>query len=209
MGGYFNMFRQKTPGGYDFGECVSALQKSIRAGSPRDAMYWAVEIEATGSQARKYLWNRLRVIASEDIGPTLEGNQVALLIPVLSENFHDAVTRSNDSYRLFLAHAMIAMCSVPKTRICDDMVWAVYHEDGTRPIPDNAIDMHTPRGRKMGRGDEFWYAHCVQVTPTTDRFQPLADELDADARRYSAEDRPWRYAKDAKKVDDDPGERLL
>ena len=65
-----SMFGQTTPGGYRFGECVSALQKRIRAGDAREAAYWAVEIEACGAKPRKYLWNRLKVIVSEDIGPT-------------------------------------------------------------------------------------------------------------------------------------------
>ena len=41
-----SMFSQQTPGGYPFGECVSALQKRIRAADSREAAYWAVEIEA-------------------------------------------------------------------------------------------------------------------------------------------------------------------
>ena len=44
------MFRQQTPGGYPFGEVVSSLQKRIRAGDPREAAYWAVEIEACGGK---------------------------------------------------------------------------------------------------------------------------------------------------------------
>ena len=64
------MFKQKTPGGYQFGEVVSSLQKRIRAGDAREAAYCAVEIEACGARERKYLWNRLKVIVSEDIGPT-------------------------------------------------------------------------------------------------------------------------------------------
>ena len=84
------MFSQQTPGGYAFGECVSALQKRIRAGDAREAAYWAVEIEACGAKERRYLWNRFRVIVSEDIGPTSEGNALVPLISALAENYHDA-----------------------------------------------------------------------------------------------------------------------
>ena len=115
------MFGQMTPGGYRFGEAVSALQKRIRAGDAREAAYWAVEIESCGAKERKYLWNRLKVIVSEDIGPTTEGNNLVVLVAALADNYHDAWTRRNDSYRLFLMHAIIAMCQASKTRICDDL----------------------------------------------------------------------------------------
>ena len=209
--GRFNMFRQRTPGDYDFGECVSALQKTIRAGDPRQALYWAAEIEALGAPEAKYLWNRLKVIASEDIGPTPEGNAVAVLLPTLAENYASAKSRGNDSWRLFLSHAILAMCAAPKTRICDNLVWAVYHQRERYEIPDNALDMHTPRGRKMGRGAKHWVENCMEVHPHTDTFQPLDDEL-RDEVIGIPYDVPWRYAElkhSNGDRDHDDGQRLF
>jgi len=205
------MFRQRTPGDYDFGECVSALQKTIRAGDPRQALYWAAEIEATGATEAKYLWNRLKVIASEDIGPTPEGNAVAILLGTLWENYSSAKARGNDSWRLFLAHAILAMCSAPKTRICDNLVWAVYHQQERYEIPDNALDMHTPRGRQMGRGAQHFVEHCTAVTPHSDHFQPLDGELEAEVLGIP-DGTPWRYVNLKHSNGDrdyDDGQRLL
>ena len=188
------MFSQQTPGGYAFGECVSALQKRIRAGDAREAAYWAVEIEACGAKERRYLWNRFRVIVSEDIGPTSEGNALVPLISALAENYHDAWARRNDSYRLFLMHAIIAMCQVSKTRICDDLAVCVYQQSDRYDIPDNALDKHTGRGRRMGRGVRHWLDEGIPVTPVNTELEPLASELKAEAQEYLLEGRSWRYA---------------
>ena len=188
------MFSQQTPGGYLFGECVSALQKRIRAADSREAAYWAVEIEACGARERKYLWNRLKVIVSEDIGPSSEGNSLVPLISALADNYNDAWERRNDSYRLFLMHAIIAMCQASKTRICDDLAVCVYQQSERYEIPDNALDKHTGRGRRMGRGVRHWLEEGIAVTPVNTELEPLASELKAEAQRYLVESRPWRYA---------------
>ena len=57
----------KTHGGYLAGEVTSALQKSIRRGDERGAVFWASELDLSGYG--KYVWKRLKIIASEDIGP--------------------------------------------------------------------------------------------------------------------------------------------
>ena len=197
-----SMFGQTTPGGYRFGECVSALQKRIRAGDAREAAYWAVEIEACGAKPRKYLWNRLKVIVSEDIGPTVESNNLVPLIAALAENYHDAWTRRNDSYRLFLMHAVTAMCAASKTRICDDLAVCVYQQPERYEIPDNALDKHTARGRRMGRGVQHWLDEGIPVTPVNNELEPLASELKAEAQGYLREGREWRYAAAKEKGDD-------
>lgn len=54
-----------TPKGYDLHEVISALQKELRRGKEYEAVYWASELESFNP---KLLWNRVRVIASEDVG---------------------------------------------------------------------------------------------------------------------------------------------
>jgi replication-associated recombination protein RarA len=56
----------QTAGGYPFYEVASALQKEIRRGREEEAMYWALEL---AGQYDDFLWRRLAIIASEDIGP--------------------------------------------------------------------------------------------------------------------------------------------
>ncbi len=56
----------KTASGYLNSECTSAMQKCIRRGLEEDALFWATELDLAGYGA--YVWKRLQIIASEDIG---------------------------------------------------------------------------------------------------------------------------------------------
>jgi replication-associated recombination protein RarA len=136
---------------YDFHELLSALQKEIRRGKEYDAVFWAVELESFNAKA---LWNRLRVIASEDVG--LANPVAPLVIDVLEKQYYDAKEKENDSWRLFLVHAVLFLARSPKSRMVVDLLITVYGNIKFRnqklEIPDYALDMHTLRGRKMGRG---------------------------------------------------------
>jgi replication-associated recombination protein RarA len=147
-----------TPKGYDLHEVLSALQKEIRRGKEYQAVYWAVELEAFNPTA---LWNRLRVVASEDIG--LANSTAALLIDTLERNYFDSVRRENDSSRLFLVHAVLFLARSPKSRIVDNLLNVVYNDEKRLEIPDYALDMHTYRGRKMGRGLEHFFAEGAKL----------------------------------------------
>src|SRR5437879_4419775 len=68
-----------TPGGYRCDEVASALQKCIRRGLADDALFWATELDLAGFG--EYVWKRLRIIASEDVG--LSDNSIAPAISAL------------------------------------------------------------------------------------------------------------------------------
>src|SRR4030042_3972037 len=106
-----------TPKGYDMHEVLSALQKEIRRCKEYEAVYWAVELESFNAAT---LWNRLRVIASEDIG--LANPNATLIIDVLARQYDDAVSRKSDSSRLFLVHAVLYLARSPKSRIVDNLL---------------------------------------------------------------------------------------
>jgi replication-associated recombination protein RarA len=89
--------QKQTQREYDFYELLSALQKDIRRGNEYLAMFWAVELESLNAEA---LWNRLIVIACEDIGPA--NPLMPLLIETLKKQYFDAREKEDDSYRLFL-----------------------------------------------------------------------------------------------------------
>jgi replication-associated recombination protein RarA len=58
-----------TRKGYYLDEVTSALQKEIRRCKEYEAVYWALELESFNYKA---LWNRLKVIASEDVGLAIQ-----------------------------------------------------------------------------------------------------------------------------------------
>src|SRR5262245_46312010 len=105
-----------TANHYDFYEVMSALQKAIRRGDEEGAMFWALELSKRYDDA---LWRRLVIIASEDVGPA--DSLMALLIDTLQWQYRDvkkASTRPQE--RIILAHAVIALCRAPKSRVADD-----------------------------------------------------------------------------------------
>jgi hypothetical protein len=145
MPGRFNP--PPTKRGYDVFECISAIQKCCRRSDVDQALYWATELFEAGFAA--WLFKRLKTIVSEDIGPAAPG--LAADVRALYENWKDE--KANNGGYLYMAHAVVIVAMAPKCRVVD---W-VAHWHGSdfvprREIPDEALDQHTQRGRKMKRG---------------------------------------------------------
>ena len=102
--------------GYNLDEVISVIQKEIRRGNEYQAVYWALELESFNS---KVLWNRLKIIATEDVG--LANPTIPLLIFVLEKNYFDTYKRKNNLDKLFLIHAILLLSRTPKSRIVDDL----------------------------------------------------------------------------------------
>lgn len=150
-----------TPNGHRCDETVSALQKCIRRGLEREALYFATELDLAGFP--DYLWRRLRIIASEDVG--LAAPEVAVQVRALSENFadqrkHNAKSKSGtrSGERLFIVQAVLLLVRAPKSRMVDHVVMVLYEgEREPLEIPDFALDRHTKRGRQLGRGLDHFF----------------------------------------------------
>ena len=86
------------------------------------------------------LWNRLRVIASEDIG--VADPQATLIVHVLEKQYFEALEKKNSSKKLFLVHAVLYLARTYKSRIVDDLLLNVEGniEAGEKlEIPDYAL----------------------------------------------------------------------
>jgi len=139
-----------TKDGHDMFESLSALQKCVRRGLEEQALYWASELDRSGYS--QHLWNRLRIIASEDVG--LADSNVAVQIRTLYQNWQDAPEN-----KLWVMHATLILVRAPKSRIVDHCCCLFY--SAVRPtfkMPDFALDKHTYRGKKMGRGIDHFFA---------------------------------------------------
>jgi hypothetical protein len=149
---------QKTIGGYNGYQVVSALQKCIRRGLEQDALFWATELWASSSQTgREYIWHRLRVIASEDIG--LADNDACVQVSALYANF---TRRPNE--KIFLWHAVLLLARAPKSRIVDHA--GITISRGPRPkreMPSFAIDNHA--GGEMNWSESFKLVNCTLPDP--------------------------------------------
>lgn len=158
-----------TPHGYHLDQAISAVQKSIRRGKEREALFWALEVEG---RYHRYIWYRLNVIASEDIG--IADSSQAVLVHALERRYRQYREKKGNQEKILLAHAVLSLSRAPKSRVVDDYLNAVHvewqREAGPqhRPVPDAALDKHTREGRNRGRGTE----HFV------DEGSQLADEVE-------------------------------
>ena len=72
---------------YQFDEAASALQKSIRRNMEYEACWWSFVIHESGYF--KYVWKRLMIIASEDVGNATP--EAALIVHALQQNYQNAI----------------------------------------------------------------------------------------------------------------------
>jgi replication-associated recombination protein RarA len=167
-----------TPGGYRCDEVASALQKCIRRGLADDALFWATELDLAGFG--EYVWKRLRIIASEDVG--LADNSAAPTISALCANWREQKKKSDTKHapeRLFLVHAVLILSRSRKSRTVDHALIAMYEAKRShRDIPDFALDRHTAKGRALRRGWRHFWAHGARLANKT----PVDDPYEATAR---------------------------
>jgi len=146
-----------TKHGYDHYELLSALQKCIRRGMDYEAVHFAIELEEFNPTM---LWNRLKIIASEDIGPA--NPAMPLLVDLMQKQYLTEKSKLAEStYKLFLVNTVVCLCRSQKSRITDDLLNIVYTERSHNkflPIPEFALDMHTARGKAMGKGIEDFFS---------------------------------------------------
>jgi len=155
----------KTVSGYLNSECTSAMQKCIRRGLEEEALFWATELDLAAYGA--YVWKRLQIIASEDIG--LADPNVCVQVRALYENWVEQRKnaqreRRNVTGRIFLVHAILICVRAKKSRMVDTALIAMY--EGERPereVPDFALDMHTAKGRALHRGVDHFFTEGAAI----------------------------------------------
>ena len=163
-----------TVNGYNYFEVVSTFQKAIRRGDEDLALFFGIEIEQ--SNRHEALWRRMKVIISEDIG--LANDRAAIMIDTLHRSYKEARVQKKPSHpeRLMLVHAILYLCRSPKSRLVD---WALnvcypFHGSELKEIPDYAFDMHTAKGKRLGRDLAHFAAHGAKLM--LHKTQPLEDD---------------------------------
>jgi replication-associated recombination protein RarA len=175
----------RTRGGFALDEVASALQKAVRRGEERQAIFWATELDLSGYG--NYAWKRLRIICSEDVG--LAWAEGPAVIRALSDTWQDTRKAEKDrppersSAMLFLVHAVCLLARAPKSRLVDNAGTVFYSGDREAirlEIPDHALDHHTARGRRLGRTEQHVYdesygiENCTVEDPYAAEAQALA-----------------------------------
>ncbi len=171
-----------TGGGYDLHELLSALQKCIRRGMEYEAVHFALELEAFGKSGPTILWNRLKIIACEDIGPA--NPMMPVFIDIMQKNYLAEKSKlGENNCKLYLVNAVVCLCFSQKSRISDDLLNVVYtereKEGKTLPIPEYALDKHTARGKALGKGIEDFFSegNKLENEAFSNRYTERAKEL--------------------------------
>lgn len=126
------VFNMMTSDYIKFDIAKSAMQKAIRRGYGDEAVYWAVTMHNTAKQGRSNVWNRLLVIATEDVG-------IANIDAVSQVNYLHT-TGYDDRYSI--AQAAYLLSASPKSRLTD-LCFHYYRHIGTQQSPDEIIEMIT------------------------------------------------------------------
>jgi len=145
-------FQILTRKNYDFFECSSAFQKSVRRGIEKDALFFGTEL--AGSGYAEYLWKRIMVIASEDIG--LADNNVAVQVQAIYQNWKIIAAKKHNEGIIPITHAILLLVRSEKSRVVDNAKMFALKSDYRPDVPDYALDTHTRRGKRMGRKLQFF-----------------------------------------------------
>lgn len=173
-----------TKNGYDAFECMSALQKMVRRGKEAEALFWAQELESFNPSM---LWKRLMVMSTEDVG--IADTNIPILIKTLWDTYFKMKEMNNKQpENHIIGTAVLSLCRAKKSQEAMHSMmtvnWWRKYLDWRLEIPDVALDVHTRKGKKMGRGRNHWYSEGSRlfnkVTIDNDKWTTafrLGDEI--------------------------------
>ena len=157
-------YKMVTQSGLDFYVCASVFQKSIRRGDEHLALYYGTEFFLSGYD--EYVWFRLRVIVSEDIG--LVNTNIAAEVNALYDTYLKMKKKKNKHKpeKLQFVHAIMLVVRSKKSRLVDNKLCYYFdHRDkiDVPEIPDYVYDMHTIKGKIMKRGNDHFYEESAKI----------------------------------------------
>jgi replication-associated recombination protein RarA len=159
--------------------CVSAMQKAIRRGMEREAMEFAVELMHTSKAFHSMVCNRLEVICHEDLDTLAAPSVVPFVATALAQS-RDRYSKSIGEARLMVGNCIRMMCRAPKSRAGCHFAAAIglrsMLEDFAPTIPDYALDMHTMKGKAMGRGLDHFRKEGAKLVPEPTEPDPYIEE---------------------------------
>lgn len=144
-----------TIAGFRLDETKSALQKAIRRKNVEEAEFRAWEHSRSHPQK---CWERLKIIATEDVSDPL----LTVAVDVLEKQAKEMGFDDEEGRRLpILAAKWLAEADGDKEAQRAIEYFEERDKEGVDwtdeyPIKDCALDGHTQRGRRMGRGAKFW-----------------------------------------------------
>lgn len=178
--------------------CLSAMQKCIRRGMEVEAMQFACELLHTSKGFHSMVCNRLEIISHEDIDTEADPRIVPFVKAACDQARGwydpDKIGRS----RMAIGNAIRMMCRAKKSREGDHFHVAVglasLIEGFVPEIPDWANDQHTLKGKRMGRGLDYFRAESTKLNPPApkDKYEDEAYRLWKVRQQQEQQGRPAR-----------------
>ncbi len=159
---------------------LSAMQKCIRRGLELDAMRFAVELHQTSKPFATMVTNRLEIISHEDID-TMTAPWIVPYVRAACEQaraWYDP--KKLGKSRMAIGNCIRMMARAPKSRQGDHFhivagLQALL-EEYVPEVPDWAYDQHTMKGKRLGRGLEFFRSESTKLVPEPIEHDPYEDE---------------------------------
>jgi putative ATPase len=156
-------------------DTISAFIKSMRGSDPDAALYWLAKMIEAGEDPR-FITRRIIICAAEDVGLA---DPMAL---VLANSAHQAAEFVGwPEARIPIAEAAIYIATANKSNSAMkaiDSALADVRAGRTLPVPAALQDKHYAGAERLGRGDDYQYAH-----DHPGNFVPQ-DHLGAERRYY-------------------------
>lgn len=146
----FDQYKPRTKNGYMLDEIASALQKDIRRGNEKEALFWVLELFP---RYAKYAWKRIGVISVEDIESANAITVINSMRDAFFFNNKDVKKAEDFKNRIFLTKAILFLCRENKSREADHAQFyidQIVKKGELIPIPEYAFDCHTKQGRMKG-----------------------------------------------------------
>ena len=127
-----------------------------------------VELLHTSKAFHSMVCNRLEVICHEDLDTPAAPHLFPFVAASLAAS-RERYTKSIGEARLMVGNAIRMMCRSPKSRAGCHFGAAIglrsMLEDFAPEIPDYALDMHTMKGKAMGRGLDHFRKEGAKLVP--------------------------------------------
>jgi putative ATPase len=137
-------------------DAASAFIKSMRGTDPDSALYWMARMLEAG-EAPRFVARRICICASEDVG-----NADPMALVVATAAFQACELVGLPEAQIILAHACTYVACAQKSNAAYmgiDLARQDVREKKTVAVPKHLQDTHYPGAKRLGRGEEYKYAH--------------------------------------------------
>ncbi len=147
-------------------EVIALLENSIRLGREKAALAAAYEMYLTSPQMLDKAWRLLLSASVGDVG----GAEAPKTVWSLYE-MRKSFDYTDGDQPIFLVYAVRYLCRCEKdgsSKAFRDVLTERFEAGFVPEVPDYSYDMHTVKGREMGRGELHFLEEASKVSPQLD-----------------------------------------